>query len=89
MSNDMTRRLLGKMQKKLAGKVDDGQLRMIAGQFKKSDFADEAKLRQLIRTLAAVSGTMVTEEKEERIIQMFREKQIDPGDLQSLRQWLR
>jgi hypothetical protein len=89
MSNNLSRRILEKLQGSGNMKVDEGQLRTLASQMNKSDFEDEAKLRQLIKTLSALSGTAISEEKEEKIIQMFREKQVNPNDLQSLKQLLK
>jgi hypothetical protein len=88
MSKNVSRLFLEKLRGKGNQNVDEGQLRTLAGQMKKSDFADENKVRQLIRTLAAMSGTTVTEAKEEQILKMFREKQIDVNNLQSLKKLL-
>jgi hypothetical protein len=88
MTNNLSRRILEKLQGSGNMKVDEGQLRTLASQMNKSDFEDEAKLRQLIKTLSALSGTTISQEKEEKIIQLFREKQVNPNDLQSLKKLL-
>lgn len=86
MSKSVSRLFLEKLRGKAS--LDEKQLRDIAGQMKKSDFADEQKLRQLIRTLSAISKTPITAEKEEQILKMFRDKQIDVNDVQSLKKLL-
>jgi len=88
VSKEMSRLFLNKLQGKLNKPIDEGQLRQLAGRVNKQDFADEAKLRQLIRTLAGISGATVNAEKEEHILKLFREKQVDLGDLQALRKLL-
>jgi uncharacterized protein YegL len=89
MTNNLSRRILEKLQGSGYKNVDEGQLRTLASQMKKSDFEDEEKLRQLIKTLSALSGTTISQEKEEKIIQMFRDKQVNPNDLQSLKKLLK
>jgi len=84
MSKNLSRRLFEKLRTKSDVTIDEGQLRTIAGQFKKDDLQDEAKLRQLIQQLSAFSGKTITEEKETQILQKFREQQLNPNDLQSL-----
>lgn len=88
MSKSISRLFLDKLRGKQAPNLDEGQLRSIAGEMKKSDFEDETKVRQLIRTLSVLSGTPITEEKEEQILKMFREKQIDVNNVQSLKKLL-
>jgi hypothetical protein len=80
VENNLSQRLLEKLQ----GKVDEEQLRRIASGVKRQDLADESKLRQLIRTIAAVSGTAISQEKEDRLVGLIREQNINPRDLQSL-----
>ncbi len=86
---NVPRQFLDKLQGKLQSNVTEGDLRVLAGQMKAEDFADETKLRQVIKALAAMSGTAINEEKEEKIIQMFRENQINPADLSSLTKLLK
>ncbi|NGQ94589.1 hypothetical protein G3578_05265 [Brevibacillus sp. SYP-B805] len=88
MSKSVSRLFLDKLRAKGNPNVDEGQLRALAGQMKKSDFEDEEKVRQLLRTLAAMSGTTLSEAKEEQILKMFREKQIDIHNMQSLKKLL-
>ncbi|MGO0060992.1 stage VI sporulation protein F [Brevibacillus fluminis] len=85
---NITRQLFDKLQGKLPGGMDESQLKNLASGMKKSEFQDEAKLRQMIKTLAAISGTPVTPEKEEKIIQLFRENKFNPNDLSSLKNLL-
>lgn len=80
MENNVSQRLLGKLQ----GKVDEAQLRSIASGIKRQDLTDESKLRQLIRTLAAVSGKTITPEKEDQLVVLIREQSIHPQNLHSL-----
>ncbi|MGC5324542.1 stage VI sporulation protein F [Brevibacillus sp. SYSU BS000544] len=89
MNNGFQKRLLDKLKGASPKQIDEGKLRSIAENVNKSDFQDETKLRQLLRTLATVSGNKMTPEKEEKIIQMFREKQIDPNNLGSLRKLIK
>ncbi len=89
MSKNLSRRLLDKLKGNGKNGIDERQLRMIAQKVNKSDFEDETKLRQLLRTLAAVSGNPLSQEKEEKIIQMFREKQIDPNNLGTITKFLK
>ncbi|MFM1652732.1 stage VI sporulation protein F [Brevibacillus sp. B_LB10_24] len=84
MGKNFSRRLFEKLQTSGLSNIDENGLRAIAGSLTRSDFEDESKLRQLIQTLSAISGTPVSTEKEEKILQMFREKQVDMNDLQSL-----
>lgn len=86
---NISRQLLDKLQGKLPGGMDEKQLKMLAGTMKKSDFQDEEKLRQMIKSLSAISGTAVTPEKEEKIIQLFRENKFNPNDLASLKNLLK
>lgn len=85
---NISRQLLDKLQGKLPGGMDESQLKKLAGGMKKSDFQDEEKLRQMIKTLATISGTPVTPEKEEKIIQLFRENKFNPNDLASIKKLL-
>lgn len=89
MGNGISRRFLEKLQGSVGQKVDEEKLRTLAGSMKKSDFEDDEKLRQLIKRLSTISGTAISPEKEEKIIQMFREKQLNPNDLQSLSKLLK
>ncbi|RNB84930.1 stage VI sporulation protein F [Brevibacillus panacihumi] len=89
MNNNRSRRFLDSLQGKLAGKVDEGKLQAIASQVKKSDFEDETKLRQMIQSLATLTGKQLTPEREDKIIQMFRDKEINLQDLSSLNKLLR
>jgi cell envelope opacity-associated protein A len=84
MSNNVSRRLLDRLQAKAGEKVDEGKLRSLASQFTRSDFEDEAKLRQVIRSLAALSGKQLNEEQEDKIVQMFRNQEINLSDVSSL-----
>lgn len=95
MSKSVSRMFLDKLRGKSntadtanLSNINEGQLRSLAGKLNKNDFEDEAKLRQLIRTLSAMSGTAVTPEKEEKILTMFREKQIDLNNVQALKKLL-
>ncbi|UFJ42799.1 stage VI sporulation protein F [Brevibacillus humidisoli] len=85
MENNVSRRLLDKLQ----GKVDEGQIRSIASGLTMQDFSDEDKLRKLIKMIAGLSGTAISQEKEDRIVGLIREKQINPNDLQSLAKLLK
>lgn len=89
MNNHRSRRFLDSLQGKLAGKVDEGKLQAMASQMKKSDFEDETKLRQMIQSLATLTGKQLTPEREDKIIQMFRDKEINLQDLSSLNKLLR
>lgn len=80
MEQNLSQRLLGKLQ----GKVDEAQLRSIASGIKRQDLNDENKLRQLIRTLASISGKTITQEKEDQLVTLIREQSINPHNLQSL-----
>jgi cell envelope opacity-associated protein A len=89
MNNHFSRRFMESLQGKAAEKVDESQLRSLASQVKKSDFEDDDKLRQVIQSLAAMSGKTLTPEKEDKIIQMFRDKEINLSDLSSLTKLLK
>ncbi|EST56069.1 hypothetical protein T458_01785 [Brevibacillus panacihumi W25] len=89
MNTNRSRRFLDSLQGKLAGKVDEGKLQAMASQMKKSDFEDETKLRQMIQSLATLTGKQLTPEREDKIIQMFRDKEINLQDLSSLNKLLR
>ncbi|QQE72771.1 stage VI sporulation protein F [Brevibacillus composti] len=85
----ISRRFMETLQKKASKQVDEGKLRMLAGQFRPEDFENEEKLRQMIRSLAALSGKTLDEERENRIVDMFRSNEINLGDVQSLTKLLR
>lgn len=89
MSKNLSRRLLDKLKGNGQSPVDEGKLRSIAQKVNKSDFEDETKLRQLLRTLATVSGKTLTQEKEAQIVQMFKNKEIDLNNLQSISKFLK
>ncbi|MGN7468927.1 stage VI sporulation protein F [Brevibacillus sp. SAFN-007a] len=89
MNNNLSKRFLERLQGKAAEKVDEGKLRSLASQVKKSDFEDEAKLRQILQTLAAMSGKKLNAEKEDKIIEMFRNKEINLNDMSSLSKLLK
>jgi len=89
MSNHVSRRFLERLQNKAAKTVDESKLRLLASQVNPSDFQDETKLRQIIRSLSEISGKTLTEEREDRIIQMFRDKEINLTDVQSLTKLLK
>lgn len=89
MNTNRSRRFLDSLQGKLAGKVDEGKLQAMASQMKRSDFEDETKLRQMIQSLATLTGKQLTPEREDKIIQMFRDKEINLQDLSSLNKLLR
>jgi cell envelope opacity-associated protein A len=89
MNDNVSRRFLERLQNKAAKTVDESKLRLLASQVKQSDFEDEAKLRQIIRSLSALSGKTLTEERENKIIQMFRDKEINLSDVQSLTKLLK
>jgi cell envelope opacity-associated protein A len=89
MNDNVSRRFLERLQNKAAKTVDESKLRLLASQVKQSDFEDEAKLRQIIRSLSALSGKTLTEERENKIIQMFRNKEINLSDVQSLTKLLK
>ena len=80
---------LKKLQGKASEQVDEAKLRSLAGQVKRSDFEDEAKLRQIIKTLASLSGKQLTAEKEDKIIEMFRNQEINLHDMSSLTKLLK
>ncbi|TGU59077.1 hypothetical protein EN829_068335, partial [Mesorhizobium sp. M00.F.Ca.ET.186.01.1.1] len=77
MNNNLSKRFLERLQGKGSEKVDEGKLRSLASQMKRSDFEDEAKLRQILQTLATMSGKQLNPEKEDKIIEMFRNKEIN------------
>lgn len=85
MDQHLSRRLLEKLQ----GRVDETQLKRIASGVKKEDLSDEDKLRQLVRTVAAVSGLTVSPEREDRLVELIRTQQINPNDLTSLSKLLK
>ncbi|QRG69895.1 stage VI sporulation protein F [Brevibacillus choshinensis] len=69
--------------------IDEAKLRSLAGQVKKSDFEDEEKLRQIIKTLATLSGKQLTAEKEDKIVEMFYNQEINIHDMSSLKKLLK
>jgi cell envelope opacity-associated protein A len=89
MNNNVPRHFLERLQGKVGKTVDENQLRTLASGVKPGDFEDEGKLRQIIRSLSALSGKTLTEEKEDKIIQMFRNKEINLTDVQSLTKLLK
>jgi cell envelope opacity-associated protein A len=89
MNNNVSRRFLERLQGKVGKTVDEQQLRALASGMKPGDFEDEAKLRQIIRSLSVLSGKTLTDEKEDKIIQMFRNKEINLTDVQSLSKLLK
>ncbi|GEB32704.1 MULTISPECIES: stage VI sporulation protein F [Brevibacillus] len=89
MNNNLSKRFLERLQGKGSEKVDEGKLRSLASQMKRSDFEDEAKLRQILQTLATMSGKQLNPEKEDKIIEMFRNKEINLNDMSSLSKLLK
>lgn len=89
MNNNFSRRFMERLQGKAVDKMDEVKLRSLASQMKRSDFEDEAKLRQIIQTLATLSGKQLTAEREEKIIQMFRDKEINLNDMSSISKLLK
>lgn len=84
MNSNFSRRFMDSLKNKAVEHVDESKLRSLASTVKKSDFEDETKLRQMIQSLAVMSGKTLTPEKEDKIIQMFRDKEINLADLSSL-----
>ncbi|GED66652.1 hypothetical protein BRE01_03540 [Brevibacillus reuszeri] len=80
---------LKKLQGKDSEQVDEAKLRTLAGQVKRSDFEDEDKLRQIIQSLAALTGKKITAEKEDKIIEMFRNQEISIHDMSSITKLLK
>lgn len=89
MMNNMSRRIFEHLQGKATENVDEGKLRSLANQVKRSDFEDEAKLRQIIKSLAVLSGKQLTPEKEDKVIEMFRNQEINLNDMSSLTKLLK
>ncbi|MDR7313992.1 stage VI sporulation protein F [Brevibacillus nitrificans] len=91
MNNPFSGGFLDRLKGKGTGtdKIDESKLRSLASQVKKSDFEDEAKLRQIIKTLAAMSGKQLTSEKEDKIIEMFYNQEINIHDMSSLTKLLK
>lgn len=89
MNNQFSRRFMDSLKSKAVEHVDENKLRSLASTVKKSDFEDETKLRQMIQTLATMSGKKLSAEKEDKIIQMFRDKEINLQDLSSLSKLLK
>lgn len=89
MKNNLSRRLLENLKGKANENVDEDKLRSLASQVKQSDFEDEEKLRNLIRSVAMISGKKLTPEKEEQVMQMFRDQEFNLHDLSSLTKFLK
>ncbi|WP_139489184.1 stage VI sporulation protein F [Brevibacillus dissolubilis] len=89
MFNKNTRGLFDKLKGKM-GNLDEGQLRSLAGSVNKNDLLqDENKLRQIIKTLAGLSGKSLTADQENKIVEMFKNNEINPNDLSSLSKFLK
>ncbi|KQL49281.1 stage VI sporulation protein F [Brevibacillus choshinensis] len=88
MSNPFSGGFLDRFKGKGAN-IDESKLRSLASQMKKSDFEDEEKLRQIIKTLATLSGKQLTAEKEDKIIEMFYNQEINIHDMSSLTKLLK
>ncbi|BAU28908.1 stage VI sporulation protein F [Aneurinibacillus soli] len=70
---------------KLQGKnVDTSKLESLAGGIKKSDLADDQKVRQLLRQLAVIANVSMSQEKEDRIVRYIRNHNIQSGDMKTL-----
>lgn len=70
---------------KLQGKnVDTSKLERLAGGVKKSDLADEQKVRQLLRQLAVIANVTMSKEKEDRIVRYIRNHNVQSGDMKTL-----
>lgn len=89
MKSNFSRRLLENLQAKAGANVDEDKLRALAGQVKRSDLEDEEKLRNLIRSVAMLSGRKLTPEKEEQVLQMFRDQEINVHDMTTLTKFLK
>lgn len=89
MNNNLSRRFLERLQGKAIDKVDDGKLRSLASQVSRSDFEDEEKLRKIIQSLAAITGKQITPEREDKIMEMFRNQEINLNDMSSLSKLLK
>lgn len=89
MKDKLSRRLMESLQGQTGQNVDTDKLRSLAGQVKPSDFEDEAKLRELIRSVAMISGRKLTPEKEEQVLKMFRDQEINLHDMSSLTKFLK
>ncbi|MBR8658573.1 MULTISPECIES: stage VI sporulation protein F [Brevibacillus] len=89
MSKNVSYRLLERLLAKAGGNVDEGRLRTLASNFTRDDFEDEAKLRHVIRSLAALNGKTLNEEQEDKVVQMFRNQEINLSDLSSLSKLLK
>ncbi|MFD2371786.1 stage VI sporulation protein F [Brevibacillus sp. GCM10020057] len=89
MSNPFSGGFLDRLKGKGMGKIDEAKLRSLASQVKKSDFEDEEKLRQIIKTLATLSGKQLTTEKEDKIVEMFYNQEINIHDMSSLTKLLK
>ncbi len=88
MSNPFSGGFLDRLKGK-GTNIDEAKLRSLAGQVKKSDFEDEEKLRQIIKTLATLSGKQLTAEKEDKIVEMFYNQEINIHDMSSLTKLLK
>jgi hypothetical protein len=82
--NNLSRRLMDKLRNKIGKNLDEGQLRTLAGKVKREDLHDDEKLRHLIRLVAQAGGVSLTAEKEDRVLHMFRDQQVNWNDLQSV-----
>jgi hypothetical protein len=89
VKSNFSRRLLENLQAKAGANVDEDKLRALAGQVKRSDLEDEEKLRNLIRSVAMLSGRKLTPEKEEQVLQMFRDQEINVHDMTTLTKFLK
>ncbi|WP_027417477.1 stage VI sporulation protein F [Aneurinibacillus terranovensis] len=70
---------------KLQGKnFDMSLLESLAGSVKKEDFADEEKVRNLVRQLAVMAGVALDQDKEDRIIDYINNQGLQNGDLSTL-----
>lgn len=89
MSNPFSGGFLDRLKGKGTEKIDEAKLRSLASQVKKSDFEDEEKLRQIIKTLATLTGKQLTAEKEDKIIEMFYNQEINIHDMSTLTKLLK
>ncbi|WNC17241.1 stage VI sporulation protein F [Brevibacillus brevis] len=89
MSNPFSGGFLDRLKGKGTEKIDESKLRSLASQVKKSDFEDEEKLRQIIKTLATLAGKQLTVEKEDKIVEMFYNQEINIHDMASISKLLK
>ncbi|WCN36719.1 stage VI sporulation protein F [Aneurinibacillus uraniidurans] len=74
-----------KFLEKLQGKnVDTSKLESLASGIKKSDLADDQKVRQLLRQLAVIANVRMSQEKEDSIVRYIRNHNIQSGDMKTL-----